>query len=133
MRADEPKLSRGQARVAKIQQDRLASKMVAKSAAHVGVVARPMDKNLSKILDRKRAQVRAGGTSVKRLGESGQEEAMEVVDPTEGLLERDALVDANSEKTGTQRATSVGRLRTAEGAMGLQKPPAPPEPPDMAI
>jgi len=135
MRSDEPKLSRGEARIAKIQQQRLASKTVAKSAAHVGVVARPMDKNLSKILDMKRAAMRAGGTSVKRLGERPTEEVTmgATVSPESGSEEREALMEANSEKTAMQRATSAARLRTAEGEMGLKKAAPLPEPPDMAI
>jgi len=94
-----------------------------------------MDKNLSKILDMKRAQVQKGGTSAARLGQRPAEEAeLEVVDPSEGTAERDALVEVNSEAAGTQRATSAARLRTAEGEMGLpQKRTPPPEPPDMAI
>jgi hypothetical protein len=110
-------LSRGEARIAKIQGERLASKTVARSAAHQGVVARPMDKQLSDILDRKRAEVRQQGTSAARLGQE----------------EHETLLQANSEEDATNRSTSVGRLRTAEGEMGLQSTPKPSEPPDMAI
>ena len=132
---EEPTLSRGEQRLQKIQQARLATKTVAKSVAHKGVVARPMDKNLSQILDRKRAEVQKGGTSAARLGQQQPEESeAEWVNPESGAAEREAMADANSEKTGTQRATSVGRLQTAEGTAGLpQKRTPPPEPPDMAI
>lgn len=135
MRSDEQKLSRGAQRLQRIQQERLASKAVAKSAAHAGVVARPMDRQLSQILDRKRAQVRAGGTSVKRLGQATEEAPVGEVTTTALATdeERAALLEANSEKSATQRATSAARLRTAEGEMGLTNISPPPEPPDMAI
>jgi len=129
----EKTLSRGEQRLQKIQQARLATKTVAKSAAHVGVVARPMDKNISKILDMKRAQLRRGGTSAARLGEGPAASEMDIVNPAEGTAERDALMEANSEQTAAQRATSAARLRTAEGEMGLKKTAPLPEPPDMAI
>lgn len=132
--SESKKLSRGEQRIQNVQNARLAGKAVAKSAAHAGVVARPMDKNLSQILARKRAQVLKGGTSAARLGEEPSGTEKDAVDPTEGFIEREALVEANSEKTATQRATSVGRLKTAEGEMGLpQTRVPPPEPPDMAI
>lgn len=134
MRGDEPKLSRGEQRLQNIQQQRLARKTVAKSAAHQGVMARPMDQSLSKILEKKRAAVRAGGTSVKRLGDRAEEAPVgEVATSALAAEEREALLEANSEKTATQRATSAARLRTAEGEMGLKKTAPLPEPPDMAI
>ncbi|OGL73164.1 hypothetical protein A3E39_01505 [Candidatus Uhrbacteria bacterium RIFCSPHIGHO2_12_FULL_60_25] len=64
-------------RVAQRVQDRLAKiaqlrsqKPAAKSAAHEGVVERPMDKQISKILQMKREQSRQSGTSVYRIREN---------------------------------------------------------------
>ncbi len=45
-------------------------KDAAKSAAHEGVVARPMDKQISKILQMKRDQLKQRGTSVHRIREN---------------------------------------------------------------
>jgi hypothetical protein len=52
----------------------LGNKATAKSAAHEGVVERPMDKNLSKLLEIRRAQKIGRGTSVVRLNEKETEE-----------------------------------------------------------
>jgi len=55
-------------RLTKIRESMHSAKTAATSAAHAGVVARPMEKNISKMLDQRRAQVQGRGTSVARLG-----------------------------------------------------------------
>lgn len=108
----------------------------AKSAAHEGVKARPMDAQLSRILDQKRAAMRAGGTSAARLGQRSVEpepEAAEDVPVAEGDAERQAMKAANSEEEKAKRATSASRLKTPTAELGLKPPPHRAEPPDMEI
>ena len=115
----------------------------AKSAAHEGVVARPMDKNLSDILERRRAEVQGGGTSVARLQRQGAADAGSTAADTSGTTatvadsgalteEQKALLpeemitevinEVNSEQEAMQTGTSVTRLQNAKTAMGLKDP-----------
>lgn len=64
-------MQRAQERLAKIQSLRTTD--AAKSAAHEGVVARPMDKQISKILQMKRDQLKQRGTSVHRIRENEED------------------------------------------------------------
>jgi hypothetical protein len=106
----------------------LARKPAAKSSAHEGVVARPMDRGLSTSLALKRAQMLDRGTSVKRLSKHADEEEEELrkkeqeeeeaallkggdlVEETEDLLpkgEKEAMVQPKAE-----RGTSVARTKS---------------------
>src|SRR3989344_6632234 len=75
--------SRGQERLVQFSKYRSVGQ-AAKSAAHQGVVARPMDKNLSDILERRRAEVQGGGTSVARLQRQGTADVGSTVADTSG-------------------------------------------------
>ena len=112
----------------------------AKSAAHQGVVARPMDKNLSDILERRRAEVLGGGTSVARLGQqdavaadaasavtnSAATDTSALTEEQKALLPEamitEIINEVNSEQEATQTGTSVTRLQNAKTAMGLKDP-----------
>lgn len=89
--------------MAKIKEAMQAARTTAKSAAHQGVVARPMDKNLSKILDQRRAQAAGPASSVARLGKEG-ESASNVAE-----LGKEQLTKAQ-EKMNEGPGTSVARL-----------------------
>lgn len=129
-------------------------KPVGNSAPHQGVVARPMDQQLSDILDKKRAQVLGRGTSVARLGrEAAAETNAGAVSPdAEATLddeeegsdlppEQAAMVSANSRTARATRGVSVARLATPKVQMGLQDMPVealrqkekPSEPTDLPI
>ncbi len=128
---EQTRADRAKARVESLRQ----KAPVAKSAAHIGVQARPMDAQLSKILDRKRADVRAGGTSAARLGQRPEEPLnVEKEDPiTESDIARAALVEANSDEEKQKRATSASRLKTPTTELGLKEPTRAQEPRDMEI
>ena len=108
---------------------------VAKSVAHQGVQARPMDAQLSRILDQKRASMQAGGTSAARLGQRPEEPLNVEEEPpiTEGDMARTAMTEANSKEEKATRATSASRLKTPATELGLKTPPKVPEPGDMEI
>lgn len=96
-------MQRAQERLSKIAQLR-TSKSAAKSAAHEGVVERPMDTQISKILQMKRDQLKQRGSSVYRLREhEGEDE--------QALYEEDL------------RGTSAARTKTPLGDMPLVRLP----------
>lgn len=120
---------------------------VAKSVAHEGVVERPMDQNLSKILENKRAELKGRGTSVSRLNRHTETEAAvggleeedvpekerELVRP-EDIAER-TLHEANTREERLVKGTSVGKFKSAKKEMGLRGPfvAKPPDLGDMEI
>lgn len=79
-------------------------KDVAKSAAHEGVVVRPMDKQISKILQMKRAQAKQHGSSVYRIRERE-------ADDEQALYEEEL------------RGTSAARMKTPLGNLPLVRLP----------
>ena len=79
-------------------------KDVAKSAAHEGVVARPMDKQISKILQMKRAQAKQHGSSVYRMREREE-------DDEQALYEEEL------------RGTSAARIKSPLGDLPLVRLP----------
>jgi hypothetical protein len=117
--------------IARIQADRLAAKPAAKSLAHQGVTARPMDRGLSRITEQKRMSLRQRGTSVARLGQTTPEEdplftsdgALAADTIAAGATERRALTDANAGKQAAKRGTSVNRLYTPEKDLRLREVP----------
>lgn len=134
--------SKGQERRLKLMQFRNIAP-VAKSVAHKGVVERPMDQGLSKMLDERRAEMKGRGTSVARVNKHEALEAQADTlspDTTEesSVKEResprpedrvlDELQDANSSQETEQGGTSIGRFRSAKKEMKLKeairKPPS---------
>lgn len=97
-------------RVEKIMQRRERMRSgdnVAKSAAHEGVVERPMDKGLSKMLEIARAQHGGRGSSVSRIKKTPEEEEEELRKQQGSSVFR--LNEGNDEEV--TEATSVGRLK----------------------
>jgi hypothetical protein len=100
------------------------SKPAAKSAAHEGVVARPMDRGLSTSLAMKRAQMLGRGTSVKRLSKHAEEEEEERrKKEEEALLKEKELVKEKDDplqegekeavmQSEAERGTSVARTKS---------------------
>ncbi len=135
--------SKGQERRFKLMQFRNVAP-VAKSVAHRGVVERPMDQGLSKMLDERRAEMKGRGTSVARVNRYGELEAQadaaspdtagetsmndwESPHPEDRVL--DELQEANSSQETEQGGTSIGRMRSAKKEMRLKdaisrKPPS---------
>lgn len=118
-------VSKGQQRRAEMTQFRNTG-TAAKSMAHQGAVIRPMDQNLSKILQNRREELKSRGTSVARIRrheqfeeteEEGLEKKPELVRP-EDITEQ-ALQEANSLQGSTEQGTGVGHLRTAKKEMKL--------------
>ena len=107
-----PKATAGKipTRVEKLMRRReqlLGNKDVAKSAAHEGVVERPMDKGLSKMLEIQRAQSNGRGSSVYRINKTREEEEEELRKQQGSSVFR--LNEGNDEED--TEATSVGRLK----------------------
>lgn len=139
--------NRAEVRMAKLRDSMQAGKSTAKSAAHAGVVARPMDKNLSKILENRRAEMQSSASSVARLGkeDAGSSSVGRLGEtPGEAATSVNRLGEAAS---GGSTATSVGRLGEAGRVNDLTQsgssvarlgkneqhpsylPPPPPKPP----
>jgi hypothetical protein len=135
-------LTKGQERRMELARFRGAG-VAAKSTAHQGVVARPMDQNLSKILQRAREDLRTRGTSVARVKRHEQfedEEEEGAVDKEPELVRPEdvsarTLRAANASQDLTEKGTSIGRMRTAKKEMGLKNPivKPPDEPSEMMI
>ncbi|MFH1620727.1 MAG: hypothetical protein ABIB04_01440 [Patescibacteria group bacterium] len=77
---------------------------IAKSAAHKGIIERPTEKNISKLLEIRRAQSRGHGTSVYRLKkwweEDEDDEQMKLADKsaTNESSDPDAINDEEEKK-----------------------------------
>jgi hypothetical protein len=111
----------------------IARKPAAKSAAHEGVVARPMDRGLSNSLAIKRAQFLGRGTSVKRLSRHAMEDEEEqkkkeqdalrekdLVQEQEGMLEEG---EKGMVMPKVERGTSVARSRSVYTAAPIVRSP----------
>lgn len=97
----------------------LPAKNIAKSAAHEGVVERPMDKGISKLLEIRRAQAKGKGTSVYRLKKTKEEEEEEL----RAEQRASSVFRLNrGEEDEEAQTTSVGRLR-ADRLQLAQLPP----------
>jgi len=96
-------VSRGDERLAKLRTSIREKKIAATSAAHTGVVARPMDQNLSKMLEQRRAQFQESGTSIARIGKKEKDLSTHI----KQLDERAPKV-SNIE---LQSGTSVARIK----------------------
>jgi hypothetical protein len=132
--------TRGQERLTQLSKFRSVGQ-AAKSAAHQGVVERPMDKQLSGILDRRRAELLRGGTSVARLGQENVTASVDAATPATSVADlnaevlteeqrailpeeavAEAIQDVNSKEEATTKGTSVNRLQTPKTVMGLKDP-----------
>lgn len=114
-------VSRADKRMAAIKASMQAAKTTAKSAAHTGVVARPMDKNLSKMLEQRRAQMKESGTSVARLGkevEPRQQGSSNAHRPGEETNDKNASSVARLDDAA-HGSTSAARLNEANSSEGL--------------
>lgn len=98
----------------------LPPKNIAKSAAHEGVVERPMDKGISKLLEIRRAQAKGKGTSVYRLKKTKEEEEEEM--RAEQRASSVFRLRRGEEEDEDAQTTSVGRLR-ADRLQLAQLPP----------
>jgi hypothetical protein len=110
----------------------ISKKPAAKSAAHEGVVARPMNANLSKILDMKRAQMLGRGTSVQRLQRNAAAEDEEALKKgKEASLNEGDLVSENEKllQAGEKeimmpepgRGTSIARTKSVYTAAPIKR------------
>jgi hypothetical protein len=131
---DEP-MSKGEERRMKLMQFRNAGKGVAKSAAHLGVTARPMDQRVSKLLEQRRAQQSGRATSASRLrrrpGDPEDEDDEELIEGVQTPQGSDT----------TEQGTSMARIGP-DAQLHLQplppgilhpQPPKKEEPPDLPI
>jgi len=128
-KTDAPSLSKGDKRMAAIKESMQATKSTATSAAHQGVVARPMDKNLSKMLEQRRAQMQSRGTSVARLGKEEDEGSSSVKRLGEDQAQGATSVKRLGEDTGSapsNHGTSIARLNKKNDEQTPSYLPVPP-------
>ena len=131
-------MTKGEERRMKLAQFRNVGREVAKSAAHLGVTARPMDQRVSKLLEQRRAQQAGKATSASRLRRHAsfnpeEDDEEELVDETADQAVQTAASD--------ERGTSMARIGP-EAQMHLQplppgilhpQPPKKQDPPEMPI
>lgn len=91
----------------KLARFRNPNQSVAKSAAHEGVVARPMDRQLSHSLETRRMEAKDRGTSVGRMKKRWQEEDEE---RERQRLEEEARLAEEALKEAEAPGTSASRL-----------------------
>lgn len=127
--------NRAEVRMAKLRDSMQAGKSTAKSAAHAGVVARPMDKNLSKILENRRTEMRGPSSSVARLGKEdaanpqGSSSVGRLNEtPGQGGTSVGRMGEAGRVNDLTQSGTSIARIGNNESHPSYLPPP-PPKPP----
>jgi hypothetical protein len=123
--------TKGQERRLKLMQFRDVAP-VAKSVAHQGVVERPMDEGLSKILERKRAELKERGTSVARVNRHEALEAQaDALSPDtseeSSVWERESprpedrvLDELQAANASSEGGTSVAKFKSAKKEMKLQ-------------